>query len=97
MPHHDCPIKNVVSLLSDTWTMLILRSLNEGPKRFCELEKWLDGISTRTLTIKLKKLSEEDLIIKSADGKYQVTKKGAGIKIIERAMTKYSKLYLQTK
>ena len=97
MAQHDCPIKNVVSLLSDTWTMLLLRSLNEGPKRFCELEKWLDGISTRTLTIKLKKLSDEGLVTKNAEGKYQVTKKGAGIKIIERAMTKYSKLYLETK
>ena len=97
MTQHDCPIKNVVSLLSDTWTMLILRSLNEGPKRFCELEKWLSGISTRTLTIKLKKLSEEDLVTKNAEGKYQVTKKGAGIKIIEHAMAKYNKLYLQMK
>ena len=97
MSHQDCPITKVAALLSDTWTILILRSLNEGPKRFCELEKWLDGISSRTLTIKLKKLSDEDLVTKNAEGKYQVTLKGAGIKIIERAMTKYSKLHLQTK
>ncbi len=96
MPHQDCPITKVVTLLSDTWTMLILRSLNEGPKRFCELETWLGGISTRTLTLKLRKLSDEGLVTKNIEGKYQVTKKGAGIKIIERAMTKYSKLYLKT-
>ncbi len=94
MPHRDCPITKVATLLSDTWTMLILRSLTEGPKRFCEIESWLDGISTRTLTLKLKKLTDDGMITKDTNGYYKVTKKGAGIKIIERAMTKYSELYL---
>lgn len=94
MPHQDCPISKVATLLSDTWTMLIMRSLTEGPKRFCEMEKWLDGISTRTLTLKLKRLTEEGLIEKTEDGYYRVTNKGDGLKIIEKAMIKYSELYL---
>ncbi len=94
MPHQDCPITKVATLLSDTWTMLILRSLTEGSKRFCEIESWLDGISTRTLTLKLKKLTSEGLVTKNTEGKYELTEKGNGIKIIERAMAKYSKLYL---
>jgi len=94
MPQPNCPISQVAALLSDTWTMLILRSLTEGPKRFCEMEKWLDGISTRTLTLKLKRLTAEGLVEKRPDGLYQVTKKGAGLKIIEKAMIKYSELYL---
>jgi DNA-binding HxlR family transcriptional regulator len=75
--------------------MLVMRSLTEGPKRFCEIEKWLGGISTRTLTNKLKRLSDEKLIEKTPDGVYQVTKKGSGLKIIERAMIKYSDQYLR--
>lgn len=71
-----------------------MRSLTEGPKRFCEMEKWLDGISTRTLTIKLKRLIDEGLIEKNEENFYHVTKKGAGLKIIEKAMLKYSQLYL---
>lgn len=94
MSKETCPISKVAKLLSDTWTMLIMRSLTEGPKRFCEMETWLDGISTRTLTQKLQKLAEEGLIEKREDGYYQVTKKGDGLKIIERAMVKYSELYL---
>ncbi len=95
MSKEDCPITKVAKILSDTWTMLILRSLTEGPKRFCEIETWLDGISTRTLTLKLKKLIDDGMIEKRPDGYYHVTKKGNGIKIIERAMTKYSSLYLE--
>lgn len=89
-----CPIAQVAELLSDTWTMLIMRALTEGPKRFCELEAWLENISTRTLTLKLKKLTEKGLIEKTAAGAYRVTPKGAGLKIIERAMVKYSERYL---
>ncbi len=95
MPSKDCPITRVATLLSDTWTILILHALRESPKRFCELEKWLDGISTRTLTLKLKRLTGEKLIQKNDTGYYEVTQKGAGLKILEDAMIKYSKMYLK--
>ena len=89
-----CPLTQTAELLSDTWTMLIMRALTEGPKRFCDLERWLDGISTRTLTLKLEKLKKEGMLVKSQEGVYAATEKGKGIRIIEAAMIKYSKLYL---
>lgn len=89
-----CPITEVAKLLSDTWTMLLLHYLIEGPKGFCELEKKLDGISTRTLTLKLKKLTSEKLIAKTKIGTYTVTEKGKGIRLIENAMKKYKEKYL---
>lgn len=88
-----CPITKVAILLSDTWTMLVMHALADGPKRFCELEITLPGISTRTLTLKLQKLTEEGLIEKQ-DAAYQATHKGAGLKIIEKAMKKYGEMYL---
>jgi len=91
----SCPIIRVIVLLSDRWSMLILRALNDGPKRFSDLETWLPGVSTRTLTIKLKRLVTVGLIEKTAGGLYQPTQKGCGLKIIERAMIRYSKQYLQ--
>lgn len=90
----DCPITGVAELLSDTWTMLIMRALTEGPKRFGELEKWLDGISSRTLTLKLEMLKRRGLVAKSADGMYGSTTKGKGLRIIEKAMIEYSEKYL---
>lgn len=61
--------------------------------RFCELERALPGISTRTLTNKLKLIEAEGLITKTDTG-YQATKKGLGIKVIEDAMRDYEKRYL---
>jgi len=55
-----CPMTKTAQLLSDTWTMLIMHDLLSGSKRFCELERSLEGISTRTLTLKLKKLEERE-------------------------------------
>lgn len=98
MQHSDgkttCPIREVAELLSDTWTMLIMRALTESPKRFCELEAWLGNISTRTLTLRLSAMTEKGLIEKRDDNYYAPTKKGDGLKIIERAMVKYSEQYL---
>lgn len=81
-------------LLSDTWTMLAMRALTEKPRRFCELERWLDGISTRTLALKLAKLKKLGLLVKSEDGVYRATKKGKGLRAVERAMIAYAKRYL---
>ncbi len=89
-----CPVTKVAKLLSDTWTMLIMHFLIEGPRRFCELERTLEGISTRTLTLKLNKLIEEGMVKKTKDNLYSVTKKGKGLSLIEDAMKKYQKLYL---
>ncbi len=92
---YNCPITGVAELLSDTWTMLIMRALTEGPKRFSELEVWLEHISSRTLAVKLKKLTEDGLVNKSKEGCYSATQKGKGLKIIERAMIAYGKKYLK--
>ncbi len=90
----SCPVTKTAELLSDTWTTLIIKALLEGPKRFCDLERELEGISTRTLTLKLKKLVAEKILRKSPDGCYAATKKGEGLKIVERAMRRYGEQYL---
>jgi DNA-binding HxlR family transcriptional regulator len=76
--HHassTCPIQKLTEILSDAWTVLIVRDLLISPKRFCELEKSLVGISTRTLTLKLQKLVDEE-VITHTDLYYSPTKKG---------------------
>jgi len=89
-----CPVTKVAKLLSDTWTMLIVHAALSGPKRFCELERELPGISTRTLTAKLKQLEKEDLLRKRPTGEYAPTRKGRGLRIIEKAMRRYGKKFL---
>ena len=89
-----CPVQKTAELLSDTWTMLVIRDLLEGPQRFCDLERSLEGISTRTLTLKLKKLEHERLITKLKDGSYGVTPRGKGLRTVEAAMRRYGEKFL---
>ncbi len=90
----DCPVQKTATLLSDRWTMLIVRDLLESAKRFCELERSLEGISTRTLTNKLQQLEEEGIVYKKDEILYAVTEKGKGLRPIERAMRTYGEKYL---
>lgn len=89
-----CPIQKTAELLSDTWTMLILRDLLDGDRRFCDLERSLEGISTRTLTNKLRRLEQEKLVRKAKDGCYVATPKAKGLRAVESAMRRYGEKYL---
>ena len=44
------------------WTLLLIRDLAEGRSRFCELERSLEGISPRTLSLRLRALEEEGIV-----------------------------------
>lgn len=88
--HTNCPTTKAAILLSDVWTMLIIRDLLRSKMRFCELENSLDGISTRTLSLKLKRLEEENILTKS-DLYYLLTKKGKGLKKVLSAMEAWGK------
>ena len=88
--HTDCPVAKTALLLSDTWTMLIIRDLLNCKMRFCEVESSLSGISSRTLSLKLKRLEEEGIIVKS-DLYYSLTKQGKKLKKVIEAMESWGK------
>lgn len=56
-------ITRTLKIIGSKWTILILRELCDGTKRFGELQKALNGISPKTLSQRLKDL-EKDKIIK---------------------------------
>jgi len=90
-PKDTCPVTKVAKLLSDTWTMLIIHDLlGSKTMRFCELERSLDGISTRTLTLKLKTLEEKSILIKKDDG-YSLTKTGLKLAPVVKEMEYFGK------
>ena len=91
-----CPIGKVVDLLGDSCSILILRDLLEGPKRYSELEKSLES-SSRTLVKKLKHLEHEGLINHvhaGTHGTYRLSKKGTAFQKVADAMRVYGKKYL---
>ena len=58
----QCPVCRTAEVVCGKWTLLIIRDLAEGSSRFCELERSLEGISPRTLSLRLRALEEEGIV-----------------------------------
>ncbi len=91
----------MADLLGDTCTVLIIRDLLEGKKRFGELEHSLAGVSTRTLAKKLRileahgMLRREEYREKPPRVEYALTEKGRKLGSITKAMKAYGERYLR--
>ena len=57
----DCPVAHTLSVVGDQWTLLIIRDVLGGPKRFDELQNGL-GSSRNFLAQRLKRMVEADLL-----------------------------------
>lgn len=57
-----CGIEKTLKVVGQKWTLLIIRDLCEGTKRFGELQRSLGGISPRTLALRLNQLEEERIV-----------------------------------
>lgn len=54
----DCPVARTLAIIGDRCAILILRDLfQQGPRKFADLETSLVGVSPRTLSDRLKKLT----------------------------------------
>ena len=58
----SCPVARAVRVLDGKWTMLVIRDLLEGTRRFSELRSSLAGISPKTLTDRLRELEQHGLV-----------------------------------
>ena len=60
-----CPIEFAASVLEGKWTLLILRELFTGTKRFGELRASFAGMSPKTLTERLRLLEEQQIVTRT--------------------------------
>ena len=82
------------------WTLLLVRDLAEGRSRFCELERSLNGISPRTLSLRLRALEEEGVVVRQTYPEvpprveYTLTAKGRALLPIIEDMRTYGTQWL---
>jgi len=92
-------IEKTIAIIGDKWSLLIIGQLAlvKSPSRFNELMRELKPISSRTLSIKLAKLSENKIVEKTIEGdsppytQYAITEKGKDLVDAFRAMGEWSK------
>src|SRR5712664_4898409 len=62
----DCrAVSDVLARVGDKWTVLVVSTLGEGPKRFNELRRALGSISQRMLTLTLRALERDGLVTRT--------------------------------
>jgi len=66
MPEHRyqqyCALARALDVAGDRWTLLIVRELAPGPRRFTDLVDGLPGISRKLLTERLRTLERDSLV-----------------------------------
>jgi DNA-binding HxlR family transcriptional regulator len=60
--NQNCPIARGLDILGERWTLLILRELLGGPRRYGDLRAELPGIATNLLAERLKELQDAGLV-----------------------------------
>ncbi|HYK85296.1 MAG TPA: helix-turn-helix domain-containing protein [Ktedonobacteraceae bacterium] len=95
-----CPVARTAEIISGKWTLLIIRDLASGVKRFNQLERSLHGISPKTLSERLRSLEEDGVIIRQTFAEvpprveYSLTPKGRDLVNVIESMRSYGKRWL---
>src|SRR5205807_3645283 len=96
-----CPVCRTAGIVCGKWTLLLVRDLAEGRSRFCELERSLNGISPRTLSLRLRALEEEGIVERHTFPEvpprveYALTEKGLALVPIIDDMRSYGEEWLR--
>src|SRR5215467_13489214 len=96
----ECPVCKTAEVVCGKWTLLLIRDLAEGSSRFCELERSLEGISPRTLSLRLRALEEEGIVERHTflevppRVEYALTEKGEALVPLVEDMRRYGRRWL---
>lgn len=97
--HENCGVAKTLKIIGSKWTLLVLRDLFTGPKRFGELQTSLKGISPRTLSLRLDQLEKDGIITKKVfvevplHVEYSLTPKGSSLEEIICKMREWGEVH----
>ena len=80
-----CPIAHALGAVGERWSLLIVRELLHGPRRYTDLAQALPGIGTNILAARLRELESADVLVKrklpppTPVTVYELTDQGRGL------------------
>lgn len=96
-PYSDgCPSRRLLDRIGDRWTVLIVGSLADGPRRFTAIRKSVEGISQKMLTQTLRGLERDGLISRTVFAEvpprveYELTEAGQTLQAPLKALERWS-------
>ena len=94
--HPDCGIRDLLTRVGDTWSVFVVVQLASGDHRFTELQRAIDGISQRMLTLTLRRLERDGLVARTvfptvpAQVSYALTESGSSLTHLVKALADWS-------
>jgi DNA-binding HxlR family transcriptional regulator len=70
---HYCGLARALDVVGERWSLLVVRELLEGPRRYGELLGGLPGIATNLLVERLRSLQADGVVEHLDDGRYALT------------------------
>jgi DNA-binding HxlR family transcriptional regulator len=86
--HADCRrVGDILARVGDKWTILLLMAIGDRRMRFGELHRAINGISQRMLTVTLRKLEHDGILIRTVYPtiplrvEYELSERGRSLKL----------------
>lgn len=96
----DCPTRVLLDRIGDKWSVLVILSLTDGPRRFTELRRGIGGVTPKVLTQTLRALERDGLITRRIFAEvpprveYDVTPLGRSLHGPIRAITDWAENHI---
>ncbi len=90
-----CGVARALDVVGERWTLLVVRELYGGPKRYTDLLSGIPGVSTDMLAARLKTLEEHDLVVRrtlpppAASTVYELTDLGRRLEPVLQELGKF--------
>ena len=94
----QCPCREVLDMVASKWTALAIGALEDGPRRFGELRRKLEGITQKMLTQTLRTLVRDGLVTRTVYPsvpmrvEYELTPLGRSVSAPLKALRDWSQL-----
>ena len=98
-----CPVAKAAEIVAERWTLLVLRELILGSRRFNELRRAIKGVSQHMLTMQLRDLEQHGIITRTVFAEvpprveYALTEHGETLKSVIRALAGWGHEHLKRK
>ncbi|MBU6530736.1 winged helix-turn-helix transcriptional regulator [Streptomyces mayonensis] len=99
-PGDACRTRVVLDIVGDKWSLLVVRNLRHGPRRFTELYRTIDGISRRMLTVTLRSLERDGILTRTVHNvmpphvSYELTEMGVTLREATAPLLEWSVAHL---
>lgn len=88
---HFCVVARALEVIGDKWSLLIVRDLLRGRKRFTDLRRYLGAITPKWLTLRLRELEAAGIVVREQEAGrrevwYSLTPKGRDLEPVVEAL-----------